>query len=115
MTQLHRINVKVTIQGDVIYPLIFVRSISPKPFELVLFNCIQMLLSVKQSAEHMNKLPRLKVKVTGQGFTLDFRVRSISLEPLRLFSINFTQIFLLVRNCTEPITGLHRLKVKVTI
>ena len=78
--------VKVTIQGHVIYPLICVRSISPKPFELVSFNSIQMFLSVRQSAEHTNQLPRLKVQVTGQRFTPDFRVRSISPKPLRFFS-----------------------------
>ena len=40
-----------------------------------------MFLLVGRCAEHMTQLPRLKVKVTGQGFTLEFRVRSISPEP----------------------------------
>ena len=63
----------------------------------------------------MTQLPRLKVKVTVKGFTLELCVHSISQEPLRRFSLNFTQIFLLVKRCAEPMTWLHRLKVKVTL
>ena len=64
MTRLHRLKANVTIQGHVIYPSIFVRSISPKPFELVSFYFIQMFLLVIQYAEPMTQLQRLVVKVT---------------------------------------------------
>ena len=42
---------KVTGQGHVIYPSIYVPSISPKPFELVSLYFIQMFLLVRQCAE----------------------------------------------------------------
>ena len=67
MTQLHRLQVKVTLHGHVIYPLIHVRSIFPETFERFSLNFTQMLLSVRRRAEHIAQLPRLKVKVTGQG------------------------------------------------
>ena len=67
MTQLHRLQVKVTLQGRVIYPSIRVRSIFPKSFERFSLNFTQMFLSIRRCAEHMTQLPRLKVKVTGQG------------------------------------------------
>ena len=71
MTQLHRLTVKVTIQGHVIYPSICFRSISPKPFELVSLYFIQMFLVVRQCAEPMAQLQRFKVKVTVQGNRVD--------------------------------------------
>ena len=70
MTRLHRLKVKVTIQGRVIYPSICVHSISPKPFELVSLYFIQMFLLVRQCAEPMTRLQRLKIKVTVQGHRL---------------------------------------------
>ena len=48
MTMLHKLKVKVTLQGLVIYPLICVRSISPEPFERFSLNFTQMFLSVRQ-------------------------------------------------------------------
>ena len=47
-----------------------------------------MFLLVRPCAEHITQLPRLKVKVTGQGqeLTFEFRVRSISPEPFDRFS-----------------------------
>ena len=70
MTRLHRLKVKATIQGHVIYPSICVRSISPKPVELVSLYFIQMFLLVRQCAEPMTQLQRLKVKVTVKGHRL---------------------------------------------
>ena len=70
MNRLHRLKVKVTIQGHVIYPSICVRSISPKQFELVLLYFIQMFLLVRQCVELMTQLQRLKVNVTVQGHRL---------------------------------------------
>ena len=67
ITQLHRLKVKVTLQGHVIYPPIPVRPISPESFERFSLNFTQIFLSVRRFAEHINKLPRLKVKVTGQS------------------------------------------------
>ena len=66
MTRLHRLKVKITIQGHVIYPLICVRSISSKPFELISLNCIQTVLSVRLCAKHMTQPRLLNIKVTGQ-------------------------------------------------
>ena len=71
-----------------------------------------MFLSVRQCAEHMTQLPRLKV--TGQGHVIypSIRVRSISPASFERFSLNFTQMFLSVRRCAEHMTQLPRLKVK---
>ena len=76
-----------------------------------------MFFLVRRCAEHMTQLPRLKVKVTGQGhgFSLEFRVHSISPEPFEWFSLNFTKMFFSVRPYAESMTGLRRLKVKVTL
>ena len=54
-------------QVHVIYPSMCVHSISPKPFELVSLNFIQMFLLVRQSKEHMTQPNWLKVKVSSQG------------------------------------------------
>ena len=65
MTRLHRLKVKVTLQGHGIYSSIRVRSIFPESFERFSLIFTQMFLSVRRCAEHMTQLPRLKV--TGQG------------------------------------------------
>ena len=70
MTQLHRVTFKVTIQCHVIYPSIFVRPIPPKLSELVSLYFIQMFPLVRQCAEPMTQLRRLKVKVTVQWHKL---------------------------------------------
>ena len=46
MTQLHRLQVKVTLQGHVIYPSISVRAISPEYFDWFLLNFTQMFLMI---------------------------------------------------------------------
>ena len=56
-----------------------VRSISPEPFERVSLNFTQML-TVRQCAEHMAQLPRIKVTVEGHG-TILFLVIFIKLHP----------------------------------
>ena len=62
----------------------------------------------------MTQLPRLKVKVTGEGHVIypSIRVRSISPGYFELFSFSFTQMFLSVRRCAERMTQL--LKAMVT-
>ena len=114
MTWLRRLKVKVTLQGYVIYASVRVRSISPEPFERFSLKFTQMFLSVRQFAEPMTWLRRLKVKVTLQGYVIypSVCVRSISPEP---FSLKFTQMFLSVRRFAEFMTWLRRLKVKVTL
>ena len=105
MTRLHRLQVKVTLQGHVIYPSIRVRSIFLESFERFSLNFTQMFLSVRRCAEHMTQLPRLKVKV--KGFTLEFRVCSISLKPFGRCPLNLTLMFLSVRNdAATPTQGL---------
>ena len=69
----------------------------------------QMFLSVRQCAEHITQLLRLKVTV--MGFTLEFCFRSISPESFEGLSFKFTQMFVSVRRCAEPMTRLPRLKV----
>ena len=105
MTQLPRLKVKVTGQGNVLYPSIHVRSISPESFEQFSFNFTQLFISVRPCAEHMIKLPRLKVKVTGQVIYPPICVRSISPESFERFSLNFTQMVLSVRQCAEHMTS----------
>ena len=64
------IKVKVTGQG-IEFTLEFrVRSISPEPFGRISLNFTQMFLLLRRCAEHMTQLPRLKVKVTGQGHVI---------------------------------------------
>ena len=70
MPRLHSLKVKVTIQGHVINPSICVRSISPKPFELVSLN-------FSTWPSHIDSRSLVKVK----GFILEFGVCSISPEP----------------------------------
>ena len=69
---------------------------------------------MRRCAEHITQLPRLKVKVTGQGHVIypSIRVRFISPESFERFLLNFTQMFLSVRRCSGLITQLSRLKVK---
>ena len=72
-----------------------------------------MFLSMRQHAELMAWLHRLKVNVRLQGIVIypSIHVRSISPEPFERFSLNFTQLFLLVRWCAEHMTQLPRLNV----
>ena len=84
MTQLPRLKVKVTGHGHMIYPSIRVRSISPESFERFSLNFTQMFLSMRQCAEHMTQLPRLKV--TGQGnvitLQLGYRLKDLKSESV---------------------------------
>ena len=109
MTLLHRLKVRVTLQGHGIYPSIRVHSISPEPFG-------HLTSPVSRCAEII-RLRRLKVKVTLQGHVIypSVSVNSISPEPFERFSLNFTQMLLSVRWCAELITQLRILKVKVTL
>ena len=71
MNRLHRLKIKVTLQGHVIYPSFRVHSIPPEYFERFSLNFTQMFHSVGVGlgdGEHMTKLPGLKVKITGQSF-----------------------------------------------
>ena len=95
-----------------------VRSISSEPFERLIVNFTQMALSVRQCAESMNWVYRLKVKVNFQGhgiYPLQFPVRSISPEPFERFSFNFTQMFLSARRCAEYIAKLWSLEVNAIV
>ena len=65
MTRQHRLKAKITIQGHVIYPSIYVRYITHTPFELDSLHFIQTFLLVRQCTEHMPQPNWLKV--TGQG------------------------------------------------
>ena len=73
-----------------------VRFISPEPLGRFSFIFTQMFLSVRRCAEHMTRLPSLKVKVTSQGHVIypSMRIRSISPEPFERFSLNLTQMLL---------------------
>ena len=88
------------------------------PFERFTINSTQMSLSVRQCAEVMTRVCRLKVKVNFQGhwiYPLQFPVRSISPEPFERFSSNFTQTFISARRCAEHMTQLLSLQVHVTV
>ena len=65
--KLFRLNVRVTLQGHVIYSSFRARSISPEYFERVSLNFTQMFLLVRRCAEHMTQLHVPRLKVTGQG------------------------------------------------
>ena len=93
-------------------------SISSEPFERFIVNFTQMSFSVRWCAEPMNRVCRLKVKVSFQGhgiYPFQFPVRSISHEPFERFSLNFTQMFLSARRCTEHMTQLLSLEVHVKV
>ena len=64
MTKLHRLKVKVTLQGHVINPSFRARSISPEYSKRISLNFTQMFLLVRRCAENMTQLP--SIKVTGQ-------------------------------------------------
>ena len=74
-----------------------------------------MFLSVRQCAESMTQLPRLKVKSQFKviGFNLEFHIRSISPHPVERFSLNFGEMLISVIWCAEPGTQLPRVKVTV--
>ena len=94
ITRLHRLKIKVTLQDHVIYPSIHGHPISPRYFEQFSINFTRMFLSMKRCAEqNMIQLPRLNVKVTGEGHVIypSICVRSISPESFELFTSNFTQ------------------------
>ena len=61
MTWQHRLKIKITLQGHVIYPSFRVRSISPEYFERFSFNFTQMYLSMRRCTEPMPQLSRFKV------------------------------------------------------
>ena len=61
------------------------RSISPRPFDRFSLNFTQKFLLLRQCAEHMTKLSRLKVTGQGQGFTLNFLSILYILNPLSDF------------------------------
>ena len=115
MTQLSRL--KVTGQGQGIYPLISCPLHISWTLLAISLKFIQMLLSVRLSAKPMTRLHRFKVKFTLQslGIYPSIHVRSISPEPFEWISLNFTQTFLSVRWCAELMAQLCRLKVKVTL
>ena len=46
---------------------------------------------------------RQRLKLKGNGFSLEFCVRFKSLLPLEGLSSNFGKMFILVRQCAEPI------------
>ena len=94
MTRLHRRKVKVTIQGHVIYPSFCVRSLFPKPFELVSLYFIQMFILVRQCAEPMTQLQDSRSQFKVKGFTLELCVHFISPEPFERFLQSFGQIFI---------------------
>ena len=74
-----------------------------------------MFLSIRQCAEHMTLLRRLKVKVTFLGHVIYPSIRIPSIPPNFLFielQFNFTQMLLTVRQCVEHMTQLPRLNVK---
>ena len=79
-----------------------VRSITLKPLDIFSWNFTQMLNTMRQRAEYMNR---------NSGFSYfwiycplcvnNFCVRSISLKPLDLFSWNFTQMLNTMRRRAE--------------
>ena len=91
-----------------------VRSISSESFERFIVNFTQMSLSVRQCAEPINQVCRLKVNFQGHGI-YPYPVCYISPEPFKSWSSNFTQILPSVRLCAVPITQLGTVKVKVTL
>ena len=94
ITWLFRLNVKATLQVNLIYPLICICSKSPEPFERFSSNFIQIYLLIRWCAKHKTNLPRLKVKVTGQAhdtwyFPLNFVSTPYLLKIFRAIFQNF--------------------------
>ena len=112
MTQVPRL--KVTDQGQGIYPWILCPLHISWTLRMISFNFTQMFLSVWWCAKPMSQLHRLKVTVTLQGNAIyhSIHVSSKTPESFERFSLNFTQMFLSVRGCARHMTQLPRLKVK---
>ena len=53
MTRLRKLNVKITLQGHVMYPSMCARFMSTEPFERFSLSIIQLILSVRRCAEPM--------------------------------------------------------------
>ena len=90
-TWLHKLKVKVILQGHVVHPPIPVRSISPETIEQYSWNFTKFFILVRRCAEHMNKLPRLKVNVTGQVHAINPWI----LCPLHILTLR--AIFIYIR------------------
>ena len=116
---LNLIKVKVTLQLCGIYPSILCPlKIFLNPLNDFIVNLTQMSLSVRRCAEPMNRVCRLKVKVSFHGhgiYPLQFHICSISPEPFERFSLNFTQMFLSTRRCAEHMTQLWSFEVNITV
>ena len=67
---LRRLKVKVTLQGHVLYPSIYVRFIYPNHSGRFYLNFTQMFISVSLFAEPVTLLCKLNVKVTLQGHVI---------------------------------------------
>ena len=65
-----------------------VRSISPEPFDRFSWYFTHMFLLVRRCAKHKTQLPRLEVKVTGQGQRIHPWI-SCSLHISRTFEASF--------------------------
>ena len=118
MTHLHRLKIKVTVQGHGFYPWIsfplFVSWILWKIFIILWSKCLSVWDDVQSSwLNYPDSRSKSHFKV--MGFTLEFGVRSISPQPFERFSLKFTQMFSSVRLCAESMTQLPRRKVKVTL
>ena len=88
--------------------------LSFEPIQQASLNFTEMFLSVRQYAEPMFPLHRLKIKVTlhGHGIYSSIRFSSIFSEPFKQFSFTFTQMFLSVRWCGDSITHPHRFELR---
>ena len=95
MTRLCKLNVKVTLQGCVIYPPYCAHFTSPKLFERFSLNFTQMFLSVMQTTDSA-------LQTQGQGHTSMSWVLSLNFvsfpspKPFARVSLNTTQMFLTV-------------------
>ena len=97
MTQLQRLKIKVTVQGQRLNPWIFCLLHISEPFERFLSSFCQMLISLRQFAEPLIQLHRVWVKAH-----LEFLVCSISQETLKKNPLNFDQMFIWMWRYVEP-------------
>ena len=107
ITRLCKLNVKVTLQGHVIYPPFCVHSTSPKTFERFSLNFTQMFLSVMRCAKPMTQLCRLKVALQCHGIYPLIYCPFPSPKQFASFSLTITQMFLSVSWLKNPKSKSH--------
>ena len=115
MTRLHRLKVKVTIQGQVIYPwiwcLLYISQTVWTSF-IILHSNIPLRTTVCRIHDSATKTQGQGHSSCSKALPLNFVSAPYLLNPMKDFYKFFGQMLISLRQCAEPLTQLHRLWVK---